>query len=200
LDQYGTFIYIASGDFTIFAYEASRPDATSADEGVGDSGMPCSVSGVMPWSNLAANDLDNSGDAEVREVCQRLGSGWDLCTVSQWYQACAGSSNENFPYGNNYQAQTCNGYDYGQSHGGAYPRTTGGLSGCARNGVFDLSGNLKEWTRTGGDFEVRGGAYNNVSDGDYAPGLQCDGTSPMPADVEVHLPSIGFRCCYNGQL
>ena len=200
LNLYGSFIYISSGDFTIFAHEASRPSATSGDEGFGDDGMPCSVADVRPWSNLAAVDLDSSGDAEVREVCQRLGPGWDLCTATQWYTACAGAGGQSFPYGNSYASQTCNGYDYGVNHGGAGPVDTGTLSGCQRAGVYDLSGNLKEWVRDGGDFEVRGGAYNNVSDGSNAPGLQCDGTSPMPADTEVHLPSIGFRCCYAGAL
>ncbi len=207
LAQYGAFVYVADGNFTIFAYEASRPNATANDEGFGDSGMPCSVPGRMPWSNVTAQDLDSSGDVEVRAICQRLGPGWDLCTDAQWYRACAGSSNAAFPYGGTYQPNTCNGYDYGSTHGGVGPRPTGSLNGCARNfpgthggNVFDMSGNLKEWVRAGSGFELRGGAYNNISFDGRAPGLQCDGVAPAPPDQEVHLPSVGFRCCYNGNL
>ena len=80
------------------------------------------------------------------------------------------------------------------------------MGSCARGGVYDLSGNLKEWVRVGGSYEVRGGAYNNVSNGscsshgDVAPGLECGSVSPMPANTEIHLPAIGFRCCYSGDL
>ena len=206
--NFGSFVYVSSGNFTIFAYEASRPSASSTDEGFGDNAVACSVPGKMPWSNVAALDLDSSGDVEVRAICKRLGTGWDLCTQSQWYQACTGGSGQNFPYGSTYQANTCNGYDWGVNHNSVGPVTTGHLTGCARNfsgthggNVYDMSGNLKEWVWLGAtNYEVQGGAYNNVSYAGSAPGLQCDGTSPMPADTEVHLPSIGFRCCYAGNL
>ncbi len=211
----GSFVYVSSDNFTIFAYEASRPSATASSEGIGDNGKPCSVPGRMPWSNVTAIDEDSSGDAEAREVCQRLGPGWDLCTVDQWYLACAGSSSQDFPYGDSYQSLTCNGYDYGDSINSIGPVATGSLTNCARHftgthggNVFDMSGNLKEWVRTSsGSFELRGGAYNNVSFPENphtttrrAPGLQCDGTAPAPDDTEVHLPSVGFRCCYSGNL
>ena len=208
ITNFGAFVYVSNGNFTIFAYEASRPTATANTEGVGDSGKPCSVPNRMPWSNVTDHDLDGSGDVEVRAVCQRLGPGWDLCTDSQWYQACAGGSSQNFPYGNTYQPLTCNGYDYGDSINAIGPIPTGNLTNCARHftgthggNIFDMSGNLKEWVRTASDtYELRGGAYNNVSYQNRAPGLQCDGVAPAPNGTEVHLPSVGFRCCYAGDL
>ncbi len=214
ISNFGAFVYVSSGNFTIFAYEASRPNATSSSEGVGDGGRPCSVPNRMPWSNVTDQDFDHSGDVEARALCQRLGPGWDLCTDSQWYLACAGTSSQDFPYGNGYQPLTCNGYDYGDSINTIGPQPTGALTGCARNfagthggNIFDMSGNLKEWVRTtSGDFQLRGGAYNNISyqnpgtSDPRAPGLQCDGTAPAPAGTEVHLPSVGFRCCYAGDL
>ena len=54
--------------------------------------------------------------------------------------------------------------------------------------------------RAGAEFELRGGAYNNVSDAGDAPGLQCDGVSPTDPAKEIHLPSVGFRCCFAGNL
>lgn len=82
--------------------------------------------------------------------------------------------------------------------------TTGERLACVRThaggDVFDMSGNLKEWVRAGGRLELRGGAYNNVSDAGDAPGLQCDGVSPTDPNTEIHLPSVGFRCCDAGNL
>jgi hypothetical protein len=207
--QYGSFVYISTGNFTIFAHEASRPTATTASAGFGDNGKPCSKANVMPWSNITAVDEAPAGDVTARQACQRLGTGWDLCTDAQWYRACADgllpTGGQAFPYGTTYVANTCNGYDFGVANGGIGPRRTGSLSSCYRSfsgaRVHDLSGNLKEWVRVGtSGYEVRGGAYNSVSFNGSAPGLQCTGVSPMPAGEEIHLPSIGFRCCYPGSL
>jgi Putative metal-binding motif len=205
---YGDFVYINSGDFTIFAFEASRSSADATTEGFGDVGSPCSVKGVMPWSSTTPLDATPFGESQVRDICQRLGSDWDLCTNDQWYMACSGgalpSGGDDFPYGITYDATTCNGVDYGIANGGVYPRPTGELNMCMRtfdgSGVFDMSGNLKEWVLNGSEFELMGGSYNNLSENGTAPALQCNGVSPIEAGAEIHLPSIGFRCCYNGDL
>ena len=50
-NQWGSFVYLNPGggnDFTIFAYEASRPSATALGGGFGESSSPCSRSSVMP--------------------------------------------------------------------------------------------------------------------------------------------------------
>jgi len=54
--------------------------------------------------------------------------------------------------------------------------------------------------RIGTGFELRGGAYNNVSNNGVAPALECDGLSPVEPGTEVHLPAVGFRCCFGGDL
>ena len=70
--------------------------------------------------------------------------------------------------------------------------------------LFDMSGNVKEWvivsTTMSQTFELRGGAYNVLSFSGTAPGLQCDAATPAPANVDVRLPSVGFRCCLEGKL
>jgi formylglycine-generating enzyme required for sulfatase activity len=113
--------------------------------------------------------------------------------------------NQAFPYGNQYQPTRCNGADYT-----AVPETapTGSLAMCVaehpNNGqIFDLSGNVREWVLSRvqpESFELRGGAYNVVSFEGDAPGLKCSSAIPAPANVDVRLPSVGFRCCRSGRL
>ena len=59
--------------------------------------------------------------------------------------------------------------------------------------VYDMSGNLKEWTftsPTAGNYELRGGSYNNLENG-----RACDFNFVVGATAS-RLPNIGFRCCY----
>jgi len=58
--------------------------------------------------------------------------------------------------------------------------------------VFDMSGNLKEWTGTEVDtdaYRVRGGSYDNVKQG-----LTCE-FDFIAFDEDVEFPNLGFRCC-----
>ena len=63
---------------------------------------------------------------------------------------------------------------------------------CARAGVFDLSGNLKEWTSDTRDRlrVVRGGSYET----NVAAGLACAQENDLK-DPTLRHPGIGFRCC-----
>jgi formylglycine-generating enzyme required for sulfatase activity len=176
---------------------------------------PCSVAGKLPWANVPKED--------AKTACELIGSGWSLCDPSVWQDACNGSTNTTFPYGAAYDGAKCNGHDYPK---GATVTTlpSGNASFCisypnappATDQLFDMSGNVKEWAMTATAtatctsppcFEIRGGAYDIASFIDYsvtpsvmrAPGLQCDASTPAPADPVV-LPSVGFRCCHAGTL
>jgi formylglycine-generating enzyme required for sulfatase activity len=111
--------------------------------------------------------------------------------------ACGGAAATLYPYGATYQAHACNGLD----HAVGAPVPVGSMATCAGGdpGIFDMSGNLREWTSeqagTTGPPEnkpiyvVRGGAYHTP-----APGLTCSFGFSL-AVVDLALPAIGFRCC-----
>jgi hypothetical protein len=63
--------------------------------------------------------------------------------------------------------------------------------GTAATRIFDLSGNVREWTaeRFPGANPIRGGTSNNLEDG-----LRC-GLAFTLADDDFSFPNVGFRCC-----
>jgi hypothetical protein len=203
-------------DVTMFAYEASRYDANGTSNGFDSTRRPCTVPGKMPWSNVTM------GEAEA--ACALIGANWRVCTATEWQTACGGLVPPSpqttpptvpptaFPYGPSYVAGACDGNDYLTGMGKtAAPIPTGSASACASListsplvKIFDMSGNVKEWTATDLTstkplsnpscttppclFELRGGAYDIDSFVDntktpaatIAPGLQCDSSVPAP--------------------
>jgi Notch-like protein len=101
-------------------------------------------------------------------------------------------------------AETCNGSEVGPatcSNGGddcagvtassEFPECYADWGASAQ--IYDLSGNLKEWTNTSPLTDVyylRGGSYNNVEDGRV-----CD-FGITSANKAFRFPTTGFRCCY----
>ena len=210
-------VYIAAQNVTVFAYEATRFDASGTSAGVVANHRPCSVASKLPWSNVTAD--------EAAAACAMIGTGWRLCTSAEWTNICNGPTNTTFPYGNTYNGAACVGYDY-SSPAPTGPLPTGTATMCvsdgsppAGNNVFDMSGNVKEWTSNAANspaYDIRGGAYDiasfTVNGVKQAAGLQCDAAVPAPCSTQVasggtcatptvvRLPSVGFRCCLTGQL
>jgi hypothetical protein len=168
-------------------YEASRPDATAVSSGLTETHV-CTRAGVLPWANVSY--------ANAAAAC--AASGRRLCTANELKAACASSSTWAYPYGNTYQDATCNGLDY-QSVGAVL--RTGFLPNCARPtvGIYDLSGNLAEWTSTKKGatstppvldiMALHGGSY-------LTPGFAMTCSYDLARiTVNAVTPSIGFRCC-----
>lgn len=112
--------------------------------------------------------------------------------VSSWFSACSAGQRNDYPYGDDYRQDLCNGADFGE----VMLRSASQQTGCAaENGAINLSGNAAEWVdacnNTSGatdDCLVRGGSYKQD-----ANALRCETTTG--ADRETQRNDIGFRCC-----
>jgi hypothetical protein len=172
-------------DFWIDVYEASRPDATTSSPGT-DETHRCGAPDRLPWANATFD--------EASEAC--LASGKRLCQISELEAACEGASQKAYPYGSAYAGATCNGADAP----GSAAAPTGSFMGCfSDDGVYDLSGNVAEWsdtqqgTTTGTPpydiMSLHGGSYLTPTNG-----LTCKFDFDVISTNAV-LPSLGFRCC-----
>jgi hypothetical protein len=189
-------------DFYIYRYEASRPDANGATAGTSNV-RPCSNPNVLPWSNVSWTDAN--------AACMAVGK--RLCTETEWQRACQGAAGRTYPYGNSFVTNACNTKEYdpvdcnpSDANGDvdqALPTAT--KYGCpppatsqciSQEGVYDLSGNVKEWTSTQVSatpltYRIRGGAFNNI-----ATGASC--TFAFDLDTpDFAFGDLGFRCCSN---
>lgn len=171
-------------DFYIYSYEAVRPDAN--DKAVGSmTHRSCSRSNALPWAQV--------NYAGAKAACEAAGK--KLCTGEQWLIACQGATPHLYPYGDTFNPTACNGYENGKETtvpSGTMKQCVGGDTG-----LFDMSGNLREWTddqrgKTAENvpiYVVRGGAYHTPVEG-----LTCN-FELSQAVADVVLPAIGFRCC-----
>ena len=121
------------------------------------------------------------------EACSQQGK--HLCTDSEWMEACQGRENHRWPYGNEYQSGMCNDHGWMESDKRGSVSPSGSFEECKTiDGIFDLSGNLWEWTLESKDGRIRGGGW------ELSAGLgQCRSYSdPIK---EYHAGEVGFRCC-----
>jgi hypothetical protein len=110
-----------------------------------------------------------------------------LCTSEEWSLACGGPYSWSYPYGQSYEIHACVTSD-------TAPRPSGTKSECrAYFGVFDMSGNLAEWTSTPARENRQ---FNNVMGGFWESGLRsgCRDTRYSYFPQNRHNP-VGFRCC-----
>jgi len=162
-----------------------------------------SRAGVAPQAYVSRN--------EAEAACRA--SGKRLCTDEEWIRACKGKRPTQFPYGDERRAGYCN--DHGLSpltvlhanlgddrflpepmndpHLNQVPGTlarTGAFKRCTNSyGVFDMVGNVHEWTADpAGTF--RGGYYLDT----HINGDGCDYRT-VAHGATYHDYSTGFRCC-----
>jgi hypothetical protein len=168
-------------------FEASRPDATGASPGFLET-VACSSAGALPWTGGSFE--------EAAAACAARGPGFRLCTAAELEAACRGAADTLYPYGPSYDPAACNGAD--EPAGAAL--STGTKSGCVVGdpGLFDLSGNVAEWTSTQTNaaappdriFQLHGGSYLSPE-----LGLACSIDLAPRAEETTLLANIGFRCC-----
>ena len=143
-------------------------------------------------------------------ACQAAGK--RLCTDTEWLRACQGPAMTTYPYGNTREPGTCNDARavhpavelYGTSDAWIFSHLdspclnqeanglarTGAHAGCVTaEGVFDMMGNVHEWTADpAGTF--RGGYYVDTA-------LNGNGClyATTAHDTSYWDYSTGFRCC-----
>jgi formylglycine-generating enzyme len=164
--------------------------------------------GVIPQGYISKNEAEAACKAARKR----------LCTGDEWQFACRGKKPTTFPYGDERKEGYCNDSGraplatlnpgligdaiYSSSEALNDPRInkapntvakTGEFSKCKNGfGVFDMVGNLHEWTAdvNGGHGTFRGGYYQDTH-------LNGDGCKykTVAHDVSYHDYSTGFRCC-----
>jgi hypothetical protein len=129
----------------------------------------------------AADNTWNEADS----LCKLAGK--RLCTEFEWEYACRGKFNWYYPYGNQYNPGNCN-------TEGKEAKETGSFLNCHTEGmVYDMSGNVNEWTGSNWDANIknkiiRGGAY-------FSGEKDSKCTLRFSNRPGTRAKGIGFRCC-----
>jgi hypothetical protein len=193
----------------IMQYEASRPDASASSPGT-LTHLACSRPNVLPWTSVRIAEAQAACCAlNPGGTCPGAGeTGWRLCSAAVWEAACRGPAGTcEWSYAGTCDASqplVCNGRerdcdpstpdddDCVEPTGSrAFPdcRTDWGAAGS----VYDLSGNVREWTstlRAPGVYELRGGSFTQVEES-----RRCGFSFAAAGETFAH-PSTGFRCCH----
>jgi hypothetical protein len=114
--------------------------------------------------------------------------------ASEWYAACSGPGETDYPYGDAASASKCNASGYAPSDMG--PRDVTTMSECEGGyaGIFNMSGNVAEWewscssSASNATCSTRGGSF---VDGPYE--VRCSGTRSRSRQAVA--VDVGFRCC-----
>jgi formylglycine-generating enzyme len=143
-----------------------------------------------------------------KRLCGKIGggsndsAGYIDASTDQWYRACSSGGVNKFPYGATYQEKACNGTQQGVHAtviAGSLTTCQSGTTGYA--GVFDMSGNIREWRDAcmhpatadpAGQEDVC-----RVGGGDFGSGdkdLGCD-FDDQAARYMAGYNSVGIRCC-----
>jgi formylglycine-generating enzyme required for sulfatase activity len=141
----------------------------------------------------SAKPLSNVDWNRAQELCAKASK--RLCLQEEWERACKGPGSYRFPYGNHFDARNCN-VERGD---GANPTDhkvspSGSFEKCVSNDdVFDLTGNLDEWTGSLGRFNpqarvIKGGSYSR-------PSYQARCAAVREVEVAANESDVGFRCC-----
>ncbi len=182
---------------------AAVPHAPNVTPEAGHAYVARSVAGVVPQGYISA--------AQAQSACRRAGK--RLCEAVEWRAACGGSEGYAFPYGPEHQAGAC--HDTGVNPMVVYhadtlhrgwgapelndPRNieldgtlakTGAFPACVNDyGLFDMVGNLDEWTADpSGTFQ--GGFWLDTT----LHGSGC-AYRTIAHPFDYHDYSTGFRCC-----
>lgn len=134
-----------------------------------------------------------------KRMCGKIGGGandfadYADPSKSEWHNACSSGGVNDYPYGDTYDGSACNGYDAP----GSSTVTVGKMTSCQSSvtgygGVFDLSGNVREWENSclaasGKDDDCRTRGSNTTG---TQSKMRCDAE-----DSASRGSNAGIRCC-----
>ncbi len=154
--------------------------------------MPVSLRGretcmdVYEWPDREdAKPLAMINQAQASDSCKSKGK--RLCSEDEWRAACEGPKQSRYPYGESYDERYCPAQQGDPSRSGRFPACR------SYYGIYDLTGNLWEWTSTvdpdHDDFYlVAGGNWEAAEKGTCSLAKY----SFYPQNT---YPAVGFRCC-----
>jgi len=143
------------------------------------------------YPNIAGHPPMHSLDfVEAKSACAN--AGLHVCSAKEWSAACNGPAKRHWPYGNRYDPERCHHGNLPSKN--AMPLVSGQKSGCQTpEGIYDLCGNLWEWTtEQGGRAALRGGGTN------FSAGYgRCDAKANSAHTFKSY--ETGVRCCANAK-
>jgi hypothetical protein len=172
-------------------WEEAKYDMAS-DNICGKNAYPVPVGGKTVC--VDAYEYPNEADADPRdmvsqeqavELCKQAGK--HLCSIDEWQAACRGKDKTRFSYGDGYKQNKCNTNTKAMKRSGRKEQCRSWF------GMYDMNGNLWEWTATKSKdhpnmFLVAGGAWNTNNES------KCT-DSKFSFYPQNQYPSVGFRCC-----
>lgn len=122
-------------------------------------------------------------------LCEETGK--RLCAIEEWQAACRGKDNFKYSYGDSYAPSKCNTNTKAAKRSGRKEQCRSWY------GMYDMNGNLWEWTSTPSKeretlFLVAGGAWDTQN----ASGCTENKFSFYPQN---QYNFVGFRCCANAK-
>ena len=125
----------------------------------------------------------------AEQTCKKAGK--RLCSEHEWEKACKGRAGTRYPYGNQWDPTACNteddeGNDRAVEKSGTFKKCRSDFN------VYDLAGNVAEWTSTveGSNYVVKGGSADR-------PGYDSRCAARKKKKATEVSEILGFRCCAN---
>jgi formylglycine-generating enzyme required for sulfatase activity len=200
--QYQTFLGAKGTDFSgQTGFCADRPYAVSGGCAWSPSTTPNVPAVCVDWCKAAAY-CKWAG----KRLCGKIGGGstpladFDKPTVDQWHRACTVNGSVYWPYGSSASSTACVTNSVRSSPDVVKSKATCVGPFAPFDGLFDMSGNVSEWTDscgiapTGKPFagemvcRVRGGSFDSTT---YEAACNADSAMPWAFTGDV----FGIRCC-----
>jgi sulfatase-modifying factor enzyme 1 len=121
---------------------------------------------------------------DAADSCKSVGK--RLCSAPEWREACQGPDRDKYPYGSRYNENHCPAKEAAASRSGRFPVCR------SYYGLYDMTGNLWEWTST----PAPDADFFMVAGGNWTAGNEATcGYSKFSFYPNVRYPFVGFRCC-----